>query len=82
MGKELINNLTIYTNKWEKSHPEEVKAGEVLRAAVKAGKIKKESCEICGDKRTGVIMMIIQYLYKSGGCVQSAIKNFIRRNKK
>lgn len=41
---------TIVTREWRKRNPEKYKAQTALNNAVRDGKIKKQPCQICGEK--------------------------------
>jgi ribosomal protein S27AE len=45
-------NKRIETKEYCKKYPERIKARVIARYYIKRGKIKKQPCEICGNKKT------------------------------
>jgi len=41
-----------YSKKWQKDNPEKYKASIMVRTAIKKGEMKREPCEVCGEKKS------------------------------
>lgn len=50
-GKTTYQNRKVALEKYSKENPEKIKARGAVRYALKQGKLKKEPCAICGEKK-------------------------------